>query len=89
MHLSLCCLFSQYSKEIRNDTEHDEYVEDNDDDDDDDDCKRGRKRGRKKKRIMMVEKKKRGAQCKNFCLLIGYCEPGSKPSMLYNLWSRH
>lgn len=36
-------------------------------------------------KIMMVKKKERGAQCKNFCLLIGYCEPGSKPSMLYNL----
>lgn len=38
--MSLRRLFSQYSKEIRNDTEDDEYVEDNDDDDDD--CKRGR-----------------------------------------------
>lgn len=46
MHLWLCRLFSQYSKEIRNDTEGDEYVEDNNDDDDD--CKRGREGGRRK-----------------------------------------
>ena len=59
--LPLCHLLSQYTKEIRNDTEDDEDIEDNNNDDDND-WKRGRKRGRKKKRIMTEKKKRNGEQ---------------------------
>lgn len=62
MHLSLCHLFLQYSKEVSNDKKDDDVENNNIGSD----CKRGRERGREKKRIM---EKKRGVQLQNcYCI---------------------